>query len=157
MLHFSYMYQLVVLGLACTLLLGGAYYIKSADGSGILSQAIISPSYRITEDMIPGVYVCDASSGCTNVATLTLKDTGDVVLVSGSDAEAIEETGTWQFVKGQLVSISLTAQKDTIYDVPHTLLVQSVGTSTLTKISYNSNLFPGIYKPTFTKQSEGVE
>jgi hypothetical protein len=147
------MYQIVVLGLAFSLLFGGAYYIKTADSEGVLSSAFTSRASAtvLSPDMIIGTYTCDTTEGCSTVHTLTLDDQGVSTMTTIQNDQTVTAEGSWQLEKGQLVTVSLTHAGDTVYDQPHTFLIQSVGTSTLSKISYDTKVFTDIYKPVFVR------
>ncbi len=147
------MYQIVVLGLACSLLFGGAYYVKNADNEGVLSQAFTSPVsiQPISLDMVVGTYTCDTTEGCDTLRTLTLDDQGASMMTTIQDGQTLIEEGTWQFEKGKLIVVSLRYKGDTAYDQPHTFLIQSVGTTTLSKISYDAKVFTDIHKPIFVR------
>lgn len=85
------MYKYLIIGIACMFFFSGAYYINKAGGGEILIGAIVggksTPITPLVLDKIPGMYICDESSGCTSKYVLLLRDdkTAEVVLFNGDE------------------------------------------------------------------------
>lgn len=138
------MYQIIVLGVGFSLLLGGAYYIKKNDHAGLLAQTIAYNAPLTPED-IAGEYVCDVDSGCSDMYTLSFDTSGTVEMVATGDSggQLLSEGGVWRFEKGGAVTV--------VFSESHTFLIQSVSTTTLSRFVYDSQLYTNMRKPTFTR------
>ncbi len=152
-------YQVIVLGIALSLLFGGAYYIKKSDDAGVLSYAFSTSNKKIeygpplTVEDVSGEYICEASSGCNDPHTLKIEPTGEVHMITSYNegVESFSEDGTWRFENGGLITMSFSDSSYEHYEVPHTMLIQSVSTSTLSKFVFDTKSYTGMYKPTFLK------
>lgn len=138
------MYQIIVLGVGLSLLIGGAYYIKETDHTGLLAQTIVSNAPLVPED-IAGDYICDVNSGCSDTYTISFDKAGSlsIVAVADSGRQLLNEEGIWRFEKGGAITV--------IFSDSRTFLIQSVSTTTLTKLVYDAKLYPNMRKPIFSR------
>lgn len=151
------MYQLIVIGLGITLIVGGGYYIATTDDVGVLKLSLVStpvPQEALpTAEEIAGTYLCGTESGCKRPHILTLSDDGaarlDVADESGADSG--QESGAWSFVPGGFVSVVFSASSSGEYEHPHAILIQSVRPDALSKYVYDDSEYPDMVKPTFTR------
>ncbi|MFA6608815.1 MAG: hypothetical protein WCT07_02815 [Candidatus Paceibacterota bacterium] len=154
------MYQTIVLGLGFLLIIGGGYLIKSIDKEGLIKQSFLKDSkvtnILATIETVPGTYMCNESLRCDNSRTMTLSPSGEVQILTSynNGAELLNENGSWKIEQGGLISVFLTDSTTEHYEIPHLFLIQSVSTSTLSKISFDSGLYPDMHKPIFIKQGE---
>lgn len=154
------MYQTIVLGLGFLLVIGGGYLIKSVDKEGVIASSALKEqnviNTQLTGDDMSGIFSCDETSGCDNVHTITFDPSGAVRIVTiyKDGTETLDEQGSWKFENGGFISILITDSQVKHYEIGRAFLIQSVSTSTLGKISYDTNLYPDMHKPTFTKQGE---
>lgn len=152
-------YQVIVLGIVLSLLFGGVYYIKKSDDAGVLSYAFSSSNKKIdyspplTVEDVAGKYLCESSSGCADPHTLDIEQTGAVHLITSYNegVESFSEDGSWRFENGGLITLSFSDSSYEHYEVPRTILIQSVSTSTLSKFVFDTKFYTGMYKPTFVK------
>lgn len=153
------MYKFIVLGLGFLLLFGGAYLIKKSDKEGVLNYAFskeikVLPTVN-TKEMISGVYKCDIENGCASPYVLILSDDNNVEMTTSYNdgVEIRKETGIWKLENGNLITILLTdLSSGEHYEIPHSILIQTVSTSTLTGLSYDKDFYFDMYKPVFVRQ-----
>lgn len=153
------MYQFIVLSLGFLLLFGGAYLINKDDKDGILQYAFskdmqVLPS-ALALETLTGKYYCDKKHGCDNTYVLNFSSEYKVDLeISFADGvEQKTESGTWKIENGNIISILLTdSSSEGHFEIPKTFLIQSVSTRTLSKISYDKEVYFDMNKPTFVKQ-----
>lgn len=138
------MYQIIVLGVGLSLLIGGAYYIKETDHVGLLAQTIVYNAPLVSDD-ITGDYICDVNSGCSDTYTISFDKSGTVGLAVAADSgrQLLSEEGVWRFEKGGAITV--------IFSDSRTFLIQSVSTTTLTKLVYDAKLYPNMRKPIFSR------
>ena len=152
------MYQAFVLGLGVLLLLGVGYFVKHTDQAGVidssLSQSTNSVRALSQKEELPGVYVCDAGSGCESSRTLTVYPTGELKMTTSYEGgvETIDEVGTWSFSEKEGLLCVFTGTTNDTYIAPHTLKSHHVSTSTLSDIIYDSSVYTDFKNPVFLKQ-----
>lgn len=154
------MYQIIVLGLGFLLLIGGGWLIKSIDKEGVVSRSFsgdqVSDVASFTLENVSGSYVCDAASGCKTEYRMSLLPSGESELITtyGNGAEVSVEKGTWRFENGGMVSILMTESQVLRYEKPRTFLVQLVGESKLSRLSFDKKIYSDMKKPVFIKKTE---
>jgi hypothetical protein len=127
------MYRYFVLFLLGSGLLIGGYYVRQA---GIEKVFSLSPHDAEMEplsmDDVIGKYICSGTTGCRQDYEITLYPSGGAKLSEVKDGEEpiVVERGSWQFVSGGLISLSLDQKNvegkdDITYTKPVTLLIQS--------------------------------
>ncbi len=150
------MFQIIVIGMLVALFGGGAYYISRSDSEGVLGQSISGNPIKPTAEQIisvSGVYTCGFSSGCKDDYTLTLNEDGSSQLAAiyEEGAETLAEQGDWVIGKRGYITLNLSGNQSGTYDVPRTILIRSVGTSTLSRIVYPTTLYQDMKNPIFIK------
>lgn len=152
-------FQVIVIGTLVTLLGGSGYYFIKADSHGILSQSITgnkleSNQQRMVE--VAGNYTCNTTSGCQDSYNLDLNEEGTFNLTTSySDgAETLAEKGDWSIIKMGFITLTVTGNQSTNYDIPKTLLIKSVGTSTLSRILFSDKQYGDMKNPVFSKAQE---
>lgn len=154
------MYRYFVLFLLGSSLFIGAYYLREAGIDKVVDLANPNQDVQLlTPDDVIGKYLCADVNGCKQDYEITLYPSGVAKLSEvkdGEDAHVVER-GSWKFVSGGFISLSLEekieeGKDDVTYANPVAFLIQSVSTSTLAKFVYNTKLYPLITKPKFIKQ-----
>lgn len=152
-------FQVIVIGTLVTLLGGSGYYFIKADNNGILSQSIagnkLEPNQqRMVE--IAGNYTCTPATGCKDSYNLDLNEGGTFGLTTsyGDGAETLAEKGDWSIIKMGFITLTVTGNQSTNYDIPKTFLIKSVGTSTLSRILFSDKQYSDMKNPVFLKASE---
>lgn len=154
------MYQFIVLLALFTVVIGGGFYIKKSDGEGVLKKAFSSngpvDSFVATAENISGSYYCDNSYGCTDSHKLTISSGGTCELVTSYEGgmENEVERGTWQFNQNGTISISLVESLAERYDIPHLLQINTVGSSTLKNLIYDTKIYPDMNNPIFVRTTD---
>jgi hypothetical protein len=149
------MYRYFVLLLVGGFALLGAYYVREAGIEKVFSYIPNNgDETALTPDDVIGKYVCDENNGCKEPyeITLYLNSGAKFARLETESTQEVTERGSWSFVPGGLITITLDEKDGEKYDPPVTLLVQSVGTSSLSKVVYNMKLYPDITKPKFIKK-----
>ncbi|MFA5132015.1 MAG: hypothetical protein WC444_01660 [Candidatus Paceibacterota bacterium] len=151
------MYQFIVLALGLVLIVGGGYFITKANDHGVLGVSIAGkpePFAKLpTAEEVSGVYRCNETSGCKNPYMMTLTEDGVAqVDIERKDAiDVLKEYGTWVFKSGGLLALTINGSSAGSYDPPHAFLIQSIGTSTLSRYIFNAKQYTDLVKPVFTK------
>ena len=150
------MYQFVVIGLGLTLLIGGGYYLKKTDDSGVLSKAFARDSAFPTLDSVAGTYTCDINSGCAYPSEFTFLPTGKVEFIARYDDDRGEmrETGIWRFGKGGTVNVTLSKSDGKEFNRVHKLAAHTVESEQLSAFIFDSMLYPHMSEPVFSKLGE---
>ena len=149
------MYRYLVLFLVGGAMLIGAYYVREAGVEKVFSYIPSNgDAETLTPDDVSGKYLCDVSDGCKipYEVTLYLNSGAKFTQLEGALNPEVVERGNWNFINGGLISLTLTGKDDEDYTKPVTILIQSVGTSSLTKFVYNAKQYPFISKPRFVKE-----
>lgn len=138
-------------------LFGGAgYYIVKTDANGVLGQSISGNQIKPTAEQIiavSGQYTCGFSSGCKDSHTLTLNEdgTGEFDTSYGDGAETLAEQGDWSIGKRGYITVNLSGNQSGTYNVPKTIIIRSVGTTTLSRIVYSFKQYQDMNNPIFIK------
>lgn len=176
------MYKYLIITIALMFTVAGGYYIDQAGGGimgniltgNITTQDTLIP---VNIDDIPGEYVCKTVSACNNKYTLILKNDRTAELIKSSkvthENSSTTETGAWEETpsdaptdevtnnteKGQwdlgvknMLIVTLTEKGENTYTVPQKIVIKSIGTKTLSKISYTKNNYKDMHNPIFFKQ-----
>lgn len=161
------MYRYLVFALLGGAFLIGGYYVREAGIERVFSYDPVAAQLEIlgTEDVI-GKYLCDPTSGCKVPYQITLYLNGAAKLSrleTGTTSE-VTDRGDWKFIDGGLIALSLQRENEDKSDsdagevmtktnesIEH-LVIQSISSSTLTKLIYNQKAYPFMTKPKFKKQ-----
>ncbi len=169
------MYQYFILLLLVSFLGTGAYYVNVTDDGKILSASFTSDtteSHEIyDEKQISGRYICVSSSGCLTPLELNLKETGEFSITpytlaksqnsnststaSASSSEMglpiITEEGSWVLNEGGFVTLTVTTGNKESYEIPKVIVIQSVGGTVLSRLSYPQSEYPFMKRPKFIR------
>lgn len=150
------MYQTFVLGLGLLLLTGLAYYIKHTDQNGLVTGSFSTTTTTVipaTPESLPGVYMCNSSSGCENPRVLKIMGNGEVTLSSSfnNGVELVEEFGTWDVNDSGTVQILLTGTNSETYTMPRTILIGTSTSDTLSQLTFDTTLYGDWKNPVFLK------
>lgn len=89
----------------------------------------------------------------TVTVTEANESTGDFLLGDSSDDDGfLLERGSWDIGTNNILIVSLTETGTSTYDRYHKFIAQKVSTSTIQKISFPKEFFPGFNKPSFMRQ-----
>ncbi len=141
-------------------LFGGAgYYVFKTDTNGVLGQSISGNQIKPTAEQIiavAGQYTCGFSNGCKEPHVLTLNEDGtgrfDTSYEDGE--EALAEQGDWSIGKRGYITVNLSGNQSGTYNVPKTILIRSVGTTTLSRIVYSLKQYQDMNNPIFIKNAD---
>lgn len=152
-------FQVVVIGTLVTLLGGSGYYFIKADNHGILSQSMTGNKLEQNQQRmveVAGNYTCNSTTGCKDSYNLDLNEDGSFGLTTsyGDGAETLAEKGNWSIIKMGFITLTVTGNQSSNYDIPKTILIKSVGTSTLSRILYSDKQYSDMKNPVFSKASE---
>lgn len=152
-------FQIVVIGALILIFGGSGYYFIKADSQGILSQSItgnkLEPSQqRMVE--VSGNYYCSTLNGCKNLYDLVLNENGtfELTISYNEGAEILAEKGDWSIVERGYIKLNILGNQSTNYDIPKTIIIKSVGTSTLSNLVYIDKQYNDMKKPVFLKIQE---
>ncbi len=152
-------FQVIVIGTLLALFGGSGYYFFKADNHGILKQSITgnkleSNQQRMIE--VSGNYTCITQNGCKDPYTLSLSEDGrcNLSVSYGDGAEILDEKGSWSIGEMGYITLSIEGNQSINYDVPKTILIKSVGTSTLARIFYTDKQYQNMTIPKFIKVIE---
>ncbi len=141
------MYQVLVVGLSVLFVFMGGYFIRTADGQGIVMSAF---EQQRSDTMIPGAtsssggttgkYICDEHQGCPDVAALYLgKDkSAHLVTTFTEGGETLDEHGLWRKAKG-VVIIDFSGNTEGEYDHPTTRRFKITASTTLREVQATSS------------------
>jgi hypothetical protein len=154
------MYRYLVASLLGFSLFIGAYYVREAGVEKVFSYDPGTRDFaRLGSEDVIGKYLCGIANGCKESYEITLYLNGEAKLTHlGTEVKPeIIERGSWSFMDGGFISLTLTEKEEhdtepENYETPQILIIQSVSTSTLTKITYNTKTYPLMAKPKFIKQ-----
>lgn len=152
-------FQVVAIGALVSILAVGAYYVVEADSAGLLGKSIAGNRIVASEEQLSralGTYACDSSTGCKNEYLLVLRGGGEGELSASIEdgAEIVMERGTWGIGERGYLTLTLFANQGATYDIPKTILIRSIGTSTLSRIVYSANQYQDMIHPIFVKKLE---
>lgn len=153
------MFQVIVIGMLVALFGGAGYYIFMTDKEGVLGQSISGNQIRPSAEQImsvSGSYTCGFSSGCKDEYKLILNEDGRGELTASYNdgAEVVSEQGDWSIGKRGYITVNLSGNQSGTYDVPRTILIRSVGTSSLSRIVYSTKIYQDMTDPVFFKLTE---
>ena len=152
------LFQLVVIGALVTLFGGAGYYVVEADKAGILGKSVSGNQIKPSEEQIlavSGEYICTPSQGCKNDYTLILNEDGrgELAITYEDGAEVLSETGNWVLGKRGYITLDLLEDQSGPFEIPKTILIRSVGTSTLSRIVYSAKQYQDMINPIFVKKN----
>ena len=151
------MYQIIVVGLGLSLILGGSYYVAKTDNYSVLGNTLTenTDALKLSTEDIAGNYVCAKTTGCANPYTLTLDTDGAATLhvTYENGVETKSEQGLWSLITGGFVSLTLTGPLlESDDSSARTFLIQSVSTSTLGKLVFDEKVYTDMVHPTFVRE-----
>lgn len=141
-------------------LFGGAgYYVFKTDTNGVLGQSVSGNQIKPTAEQIiavSGQYTCGFSNGCKEPHILTLNEDGTGQFDTARDGgeEVLAERGDWSIGKRGYITVNLSGNQSGTYNVPRTILIRSVGTSTLSRIVYSLKQYQDMINPIFIKNAD---
>jgi hypothetical protein len=155
-------YQIVVLGTMLAFFGGAGYYMMKGDTNGVLKQSITRDEVRVTLErmnQVTGDYTCDSSTGCKDNHTLSINDDGTAELdTTYSDGgEVMSERAHWSFGKKGYMTINLSGNQAGAYDTPKTILIRTIGTSTLSGLVYSIKQYQDMLNPIFVKNTDSSQ
>ena len=153
------MFQIIVIAMLIAVFGGAGYYLMKVDSEGVLSQSISGNQIRPSAEQIlsvAGVYTCGFSNGCKDSYTMNLKEdgSGELIATYNESGETFTERGDWSIGKRGYITLNLSGDQSGTYDVPKTILIRSVGTTTLSRIVYSAKQYGDMISPVFIKAQD---
>ncbi|HCC05993.1 TPA: hypothetical protein DEP94_01365 [Candidatus Nomurabacteria bacterium] len=152
-------FQVVVIGALILVFGGSIYYFIKADSQGILSQSISGNRLEQNQQRmveVSGNYYCSTLSGCKNLYDLSLNENGafELTISYNEGAEILAEKGDWSIVERGYIKLNIIGNQSTNYDIPKTIIIKSVKTSTLSNLVYSDKQYSDMKNPVFSKIQE---
>jgi len=152
-------FQVVVIGALILVFGGSIYYFIKADSQGILSQSISGNRLEQNQQRmveVSGNYYCSTLNGCKNLYDLSLNENGtfELTISYNEGAEILAEKGDWSVVERGYIKLNIIGNQATSYDIPKTIIIKSVKTSTLSNLVYSDKQYSDMKNPVFSKIQE---